>query len=565
MRIRNSARLLAVPALLALAGCGSSSQPGHEDGGSNDAGGEAGRRDRTDGSSPRPDGRTTRADSSRPEDATHHDGRATDAGHDADATRSLDGARPDSGSGCVPGEGCTPTNACDQGTVSCTAGVAGCTDTGQSLPDGTPCGAGLACKAGQCAPTTGDAGVTVSVGWCNVQWPPAIPDQAAGIPLPRAGTTVTWPGNAAAIYGRVFASGVTTVAGNQALVVGDLGIGPVGSDPTDPSQASQWTWQPMTYNPSCLACGQNYEYEINPTAPATAGVYAYATRFSGDARVTYAYCAGSAGTSSGSAYDPSAAPQMTVAGPGCQPVAAACGGDTDCCAGLWSCVDSRCTCPAAGQDCTPVDACHKFAMACAVDAGPSCEDTGTPVTDGTPCGTGTVCTGGACVPIACTDGAPCVPANPCDTGTESCADNVVTACNDTGQAVADGMTCGAGLTCKAGACVSSCTDGAACTPSNACHQGSVDCSGGTSSCTDTGMNAVDGTSCGQGEICSAGSCVCPSVPGTTLTLCPGGCVDLTSDEYSCGACGNVCPSSYLCYESFCFPDGHLGRRLGDGI
>ena len=68
-----------------------------------------------------------------------------------------------------------------------------------------------------------------------------------------------------------------------------------------------------------------------------------------------------------------------------------------------------------------------------------------------------------------------------------------------------------------------------------------------------------------GEICSAGSCVCPSVPGTTLTLCPGGCVDLTSDEYSCGACGNVCPSSYLCYESFCFPDGHLGRRLGDGI
>jgi len=240
---------------------------------------------------------------------------------------------PTSGT-CCPGGGaaCEPASPCDLGATACAPdGGLVCVDTGNSVADGTSCGPGQECAGGSCGPAS-------VLEWCNVQFPYQIPDQASAIPLPRAGETLTWPGNPAAIYARVHSPGVTTSLGNQALIWGDIGFGPVGSDPS--ANPAAWTWQPLTYNSTnCLNCGANYEYEINPIAP-DAGVYDYAARFSGDGRQTYLYCSGGLGTDAGMGYDPGEAYVMTVAGQGCQPSGAACGVDGDCCGG--TCQNSLC-------------------------------------------------------------------------------------------------------------------------------------------------------------------------------------------------------------------------------
>jgi hypothetical protein len=57
------------------------------------------------------------------------------------------------GGGCVTcnaGSSCTPTNPCHTGTLSCTTGTPVCTDTGQSLMDGTMCGTNQVCRLGMC-------------------------------------------------------------------------------------------------------------------------------------------------------------------------------------------------------------------------------------------------------------------------------------------------------------------------------------------------------------------------------------------------------------------------------
>jgi hypothetical protein len=51
---------------------------------------------------------------------------------------------------CATGQLCTPTNPCHTGTISCTTGSPVCMDTTNSVPDGTSCGAPLACYHGVC-------------------------------------------------------------------------------------------------------------------------------------------------------------------------------------------------------------------------------------------------------------------------------------------------------------------------------------------------------------------------------------------------------------------------------
>jgi hypothetical protein len=47
--------------------------------------------------------------------------------------------------------------------------------------------------------------------------------------------------------------------------------------------------------------------------------------------------------------------------------------------------------------CTPAAPCHVGFISCATGA-PLCDDTGTPVQDGTACGTNEVCVSGSCLP-----------------------------------------------------------------------------------------------------------------------------------------------------------------------
>ena len=49
-------------------------------------------------------------------------------------------------------------------------------------------------------------------------------------------------------------------------------------------------------------------------------------------------------------------------------------------------------------------------------------------------------------------------------------------------------------------------DGDVCATANPCHQGVTVCTNGVSACEDTGAAVADGTDCGAGMICTAGSC-----------------------------------------------------------
>jgi hypothetical protein len=89
----------------------------------------------------------------------------------------------------------------------------------------------------------------------------------------------------------------------------------------------------------------------------------------------------------------------------------------------------------------------------------------------------------------------------------------------------------------------------------------LDCVGGTTECNvtcvylsaDPANCGACGNACQPSAICvgppdgGLGECQCPAgVPlpdgGSTIQLCGGQCVDITSNRISCGGCGNLCPS-----------------------
>src|SRR5579883_433430 len=113
---------------------------------------------------------------------------------------------------------------------------------------------------------------------------------------------------------------------------------------------------------------------------------------------------------------------------------------------------------------------------------------------------------------SCVAGAVCQPAaSPCHLGAIAC-NNGVPMCVDTGGVGGDGLSCAVGKVCHAGACVA-CASGAPCTPQNPCGVGATDCSTGAPVCKDTGDTLPDGTACGNGGMCLAGTCsTCTQTP-----------------------------------------------------
>ncbi len=157
-----------------------------------------------------------------------------------------------------------------------------------------------------------------------------------------------------------------------------------------------------------------------------------------------------------------------------------------------------------GAQCTPANACHTGNISC--DSGsPVCMDTLNKATDGTVCGVDKVCSNGTC--IGCTQGEACTPNGaPCHTGVTQCETGSAV-CVDNMGPQPQGTICGTNEVCNSGNCIS-CQQGLACTPTgNACHTGSMDCSSGSPVCTDTMGVLANGASCGQGKVCSGGSCV----------------------------------------------------------
>jgi hypothetical protein len=155
--------------------------------------------------------------------------------------------------------------------------------------------------------------------------------------------------------------------------------------------------------------------------------------------------------------------------------------------------------------------------------------------------------------LACSDGQCGCPANQTQCGRE-CINTRI----DRENCGACGNDCPSGQTCSAAACVD------------------IVCPTGQSVCDDQCVNVnTDAYNCGAcarrcnvggGQICSAGSCACP----TGLSRCsapsdgegPGGvagsrianfdvCVDFTADRNNCGACGTACATGQTCTAGAC--------------
>jgi len=110
------------------------------------------------------------------------------------------------------------------------------------------------------------------IGWCDLQWPLTA--------TARVGS------DSELVFGRVWKSGVTEPAGAPAGITGQLGYGPLGSDPRS---SVGWRWLTANWNPSCVGCGNNDEFMRQFNLPVT-GTWSYVYRFSDDGGYTYVFC-----------------------------------------------------------------------------------------------------------------------------------------------------------------------------------------------------------------------------------------------------------------------------------
>lgn len=149
------------------------------------------------------------------------------------------------------------------------------------------------------------------VDWCRLQWPVdvVIP---SGIPVD--------------FFGHVFEAGITDVtagANPHPLLLGEIGLGPWGTDPS--VDASGWTTWAATPNVAWddVAEPGNDEYVATVEAPAaSAEPYAFAFRFSADGGLTWTWCdldAGDGSDGSADGYQPDKAGSLLATTGPCDP------------------------------------------------------------------------------------------------------------------------------------------------------------------------------------------------------------------------------------------------------
>jgi hypothetical protein len=85
------------------------------------------------------------------------------------------------------------------------------------------------------------------------------------------------------------------------------------------------------------------------------------------------------------------------------------------------------------------------------------------------------------------------------------------------------------------------------------------CSAGTCVCAPMAHACAVSADCCSGD-CEANVCTCPV--GTMA--CDGSCLDVTSDDGNCGACGNTCPDGSQCSKGICDCSGYGPGHLACG-
>ena len=218
------------------------------------------------------------------------------------------------------------------------------------------------------------------------------------------------------------------------------------------------------------------------------------------------------------------------------------------------CKDGSCVACNAGDQCVPANPCHQGTLACAGGVA-TCTDVGTSLPAGSACGTSKVCTAsGECA--ACTAGMACdLPNEPCKLGKIECSSGAPV-CTVAGDGP-NGTACGNGKVCSQGTCVA-CNAGSSCTPTNKCRTGTLSCDSGMPVCQDTGMNAANGTGCGTNLYCSNGSCVpcTPNASCSTGNPCKTGTTSCATGSSQCRESGNApdgrgCGNGMVCKDGDC--------------
>ncbi|MBK8138144.1 MAG: ExeM/NucH family extracellular endonuclease [Chloroflexi bacterium] len=141
-----------------------------------------------------------------------------------------------------------------------------------------------------------------NVDYCNLQFPTSF--------------TLESGNSSPLIYGRIYeddAGVLTADPGAHASIVGEVGYGPAGSDPTG---NGSWLWFPSAFN---VQIGNDDEYQGTFAAPAVASTtqFAYTTRFSVDGGANFTYCDSDGnGTNGGLSFNTASLGTMTVLPPG---------------------------------------------------------------------------------------------------------------------------------------------------------------------------------------------------------------------------------------------------------
>ncbi len=110
----------------------------------------------------------------------------------------------------------------------------------------------------------------LSIGWGNVQWPPAT------------NHIVSATNRTPAIYGQVWIDGVSNQPGATPKLQAQLGFGPAGSNPIG---NANWTWVDATFN---VDVGNNDEFTAS-LLPDRAGSFDYLYRYSTTAGSNWVY------------------------------------------------------------------------------------------------------------------------------------------------------------------------------------------------------------------------------------------------------------------------------------
>ena len=180
----------------------------------------------------------------------------------------------------------------------------------------------------------------------------------------------------------------------------------------------------------------------------------------------------------------------------------------------------------------------------------NCTNVGVGNSAGKVCPGGQVCSSGSCAASCATGEALC--GGVCVNGqTDSTRCGAAGNCSNVGMGNSAGTACATGLVCTGGSCSITCqANQVLCGSTCIDPTTNLTFCGANGNCTNDGVGMdTKGLPCPMGQVCSNKTCQtqCTGV----LTACGDVCVNESTDNQNCGACGNICPGGTVCVGKTC--------------